>query len=445
MAELLNKLGEDIISATKKPADVIQLGMYHNLFSEGFEISPNLSEVYELALAYYESKILTKEELIKNSAYFVKVNNEFTNHYFICTGDPVKIPEYSSYRLKSFFINNQFRTGYATHGLFPYRGKFHPQMIKAIINIMGVKPNDTILDPMMGSGTVPVEAALMGIKAIGIDASPFCRFMAQAKCDALEIKHKCLDGLMNKYESLFSDFNSGPKNFAGQIKIFLKNNPFLEKYDSKKIFNLIFLAFLDSEGYAQRSKRKTHIEHFKSILERYIAAINKIALVENHLNITPAKTILQQGDARDLGIDSNSIDGIIFSPPYSFAIDYLENDFSHLKYFEKNIATLNKNMIGMQGKSLKEKYSLYLEDMNKVISECSRVLKKGRFCTIIIGTNDSQLSNALKIPKENVSGLNKVIINIALTKGFSHIRSLPRQIVGMANTMRQEYIVILQK
>ena len=159
----------------------------------------------------------------------------------------------------------------------------------------------------------------------------------------------------------------------------------------------------------------------------------------------PAQTILQQGDARNLDIDTNSIDGIIFSPPYSFAIDYLKNDLSHLKYFEKDISKLNKSMIGMRGKSLKEKYSIYLEDIDKVISECFRVLKKSRFCIIIIGTNDSQLSKALKIPKKNVSGLNKVITDIGLSKGFSHIRSLPRQIVGMANTMRQEYIVILQK
>jgi len=298
---------------------------------------------------------------------------------------------------------------------------------------------------MMGSGTVPVEAALMGIKAIGIDSSPFCRFMAQTKCDALEIAPNCLDGLINKYENLFSDFNSGPKTFSEQKELFLKKNDFPETIDSKKIFNLLFLAFLDSEGYAQRSKRKSHIEHFKSILERYITVVNKITIVEKHLNITPAQTILQQGDARNLDIESNSIDGIIFSPPYSFAIDYLENDLSHLKYFEKNISKLNTSMIGMRGKSLKEKYSIYLEDMDKVISECSRVLKKDRFCTIIIGTNDSQLSKALKIPKEDVLGLNKVIVDIALSKGLSHIRSLPRQIVGMANTMRQEYIVILQK
>ena len=445
MAELLNKFGVNIINETKNPTDVIKQGMYYNLFSEGFDISPNLSEVYELALAYYESKILTKKELIKNSAYFVKVDNEFTNHYFICTGDPVKIPEYSSSRLKSFFINNQFRTGYATHGLFPYRGKFHPQMIKAIINIMGLKPNDTLLDPMMGSGTVPVEAALMGIKAIGVDSSPFCRFMAQTKCDALKINYKCLDGLIDKYKNIFLDFNSCPKKIDEQKDLFFKNNQLSEKIDKEKIFNLVFLAFLDSEGYAQRSKRKSHIEHFRSIIERYITAINKIAVVLDHLNITPAQTILQQGDARNLDIESSSIDGIIFSPPYSFAIDYLKNDLSHLKYFEKNISKLNKSMIGMRGKSLKEKYSIYLEDMDKVISECSRVLRKGRFCTIIIGTNDSQLSRALKIPKENVSGLNKVIINIGLSKGLSHVRSLQRQIIGMANTMRQEYIVILQK
>ena len=68
---------------------------------------------------------------------------------------------------------------------FPYRGKFHPQMIKGLMNVMGLKPGDTVLDPMMGSGTVLVEACLMGIKSIGIDASPFCRFMTQTKLDVL--------------------------------------------------------------------------------------------------------------------------------------------------------------------------------------------------------------------------------------------------------------------
>lgn len=445
MDELLYKTGEIDNSLNKGPAHVIQQGMFFNLFTNGLELSPNLSEVYELALAYYESRILTQKELLENSAYFVKVESMFTNHFYICTGDPVKIPEYSSSRLKSFFINNQFRTGYSTHGLFPYRGKFHPQMIKALINIMGIKPGETILDPMMGSGTVPVEASLMGINSIGIDSSPFCKFMAQVKCDALKINPICLDDLLRKYESIFLDFNSCPKKLEDQKDLFLHNNFFPESVDREEIFNLVFLAFLDSEGYAQRSKRKSHLEHFKSILERYFTVVNKILAVENHLKIEPANTNLVQGDARKIDNENSSIDGIIFSPPYSFAIDYLKNDFSHLAYFENDLLNLSQKMIGMRGKTLKEKYHLYLEDMDKVISECYRVLKPGRFCTIIIGTNDSQLSKALKIPRNEVSGLNEIIKKMGLSKGFSHIRSLPRQIVGMANTMRQEYIVILQK
>ena len=35
-----------------------------------------------------------------------------------------------------------------THGLFPYRGKFHPQLIRALLNILKVKKGDVVLDPM---------------------------------------------------------------------------------------------------------------------------------------------------------------------------------------------------------------------------------------------------------------------------------------------------------
>ena len=102
-------------------------------------------------------------------------------------------------------------------------------------------------------------------------------------------------------------------------------------------------------------------------------------------------------------------------------------------------------MVGLRGKTLKEKYALYIEDINKILAECTRVLKPGCFCTIIIGTNDNQLSKALDLPKEELPGLHKIIIDIAQTHRFFHVRTLARQISGIANTMRNEYIVILSK
>ena len=101
-------------------------------------------------MAYYESQQLSEEELIKNGAYFARVGESFTRHFLTCSGKPVKLPDYSSSRLRAFFKTNQFKTGYATHGLFPYRGKFHPQMIKGVLNTMGLHPGDSVLDPMIG-------------------------------------------------------------------------------------------------------------------------------------------------------------------------------------------------------------------------------------------------------------------------------------------------------
>ncbi|MDP1591233.1 MAG: DNA methyltransferase, partial [Prosthecobacter sp.] len=140
-----------------------------------------MNEIYELELAYAESQQLARDELIRRGAYFAAVGGRQTHHFRLCTGEALRLPGDAAAHRKRFFEKNQFRTGYATHGLFPYRGKFHPQMIKGIINMMGLKPGDVVLDPTMGSGTTLVEAHSMGIHSIGVDASPFCRFMAAAK------------------------------------------------------------------------------------------------------------------------------------------------------------------------------------------------------------------------------------------------------------------------
>ncbi len=455
---------ESELGKTDISAKILSKGMYHRLFQKHHMIIPQLSEVYELALAYYESSILSDKELVRNSAYFSRIGGEFTRHFLMCTGDPVLLPNHSSSRLKSFFSNNQFRTGYATHGLFPYRGKFHPQMIKALINIMGLKPGNTILDPMMGSGTVLIEASLMGVKSIGFDASPFCKFMARTKYDALSLPQNPLNRAERNFEPLFDFFTkfAGKPILGGKKKETPIKNRIQEvqtdfggsnlkelmdiiETDDINTMNFLLLAYLDSAGYSERSKRKSPLLQFKSILERYVFVVKKIDRVLNFLEIRPAETVISRGDARAMSVDDSSVDGILFSPPYSFAINYLLNDSFHLNFFGEDIGELQKNMVGLRGKNIKEKYALYIEDMKRILSECARVLRSERFCTIIVGTNDNQLSKALGVPKSQVTGLHKTVINLASQYGFSLTRLLSRRISGIANTMRNEFIVILRK
>lgn len=102
-------------------------------------------------------------------------------------------------------------------------------------------------------------------------------------------------------------------------------------------------------------------------------------------------------------------------------------------------------MIGLSGRTLQDKFDLYLQDMKTTILECARVLRPGRFCVIIIGTNDNQLSKIFKKLVENVQGLDEITIELGKTYGFKLIRKIERKITGIANTMRTESILMLQK
>lgn len=77
------------------------------------------------------------------------------------------------------------------------------------------------------------------------------------------------------------------------------------------------------------------------------------------------KVFLRKGDARNLDfIPDNSIDLICTHPPYANIIEYSENieeDLSHLKISE------------------------FLEEMKKVATESYRVLKKDKFCAVLMG------------------------------------------------------------
>jgi hypothetical protein len=83
--------------------------------------------------------------------------------------------------------------------------------------------------------------------------------------------------------------------------------------------------------------------------------------------------------------------------------------------------------------------------MKTILAECSRVLRKGKFCTVIIGTNENQLSKILKKPVEKIKGLDEIIIELGNLFGLKLVRKIERQITGIANTMRTESILLLQK
>lgn len=461
------KDSEIVVKNQDQVLQALSSEIYPIIFPSRLELVPQLNELYELELAFYESQILADEEIILNGGYFARVGETLTRHFLICEGEPVRLPQHSSSRLRSFFQKNQFRTGYATHGLFPYRGKFHPQMIKGLMNAMGLKPGDTVLDPMMGSGTVSIEATIMGIHSIGVDISPFCRFMTQAKLDGLSLPLKPIRTALDNCSLTFEYFTAlvGQPEQGKKIKRAEKTASLFSVREGgaridlaprpgtrlpsgcevPEVHNFLLLAYLDSAGYAERSNRKSPFEQFRAILERYLFVAEKIqrVLAGVESNLGTAKVL--EGDARKIPLEDSAVDGVIFSPPYSFAVDYLENDSFHLDFMGVDTETLREKMIGLRGNALDEKFELYKADMDRVLSECARVLRPKRICTIVVGTNNNQLSKILNVQPEEVQGIHEILCDLASSHGLRLVRKMNRQISGIANTMRTEFILMLER
>lgn len=390
-----------------------------------FELLPNTSEIFELELAFYEYKILTKNEIISRGAFFKSVDGISTNHYVICSNNSPLIWEGRSKITRSYFKEGNFSTGYATHGLFPYRGKFHPQLIKAILNILKIQPGDVVLDPMCGSGTLNVEASIIGIDSIGIEKSPFCMLMSKVKYEALKVDS-------SKLSSILKDMHKNYRNLISNKKL-----PLDFSYDNG--FNpektIILLAFLDAMGYARRCSKSIDVL-FPSVLKRYAEQIKSFIVVRDKLGLKIGNARFEIGDARNLPLEDNSIDAIITSPPYSFAIDYAENDRPQLEYLGYNVSELKNEMIGLKGKTRKEKLAIYFEDMNQVLFEMARVLKKGKYAVIIIGSNDIQTGGIR---------LETRIEEMALNHRFVLDQKIVKPIKGIQNTMKDEYILFLRR
>lgn len=75
-------------------------------------------------------------------------------------------------------------TRYGLHGIHEYKGKFNPQVVRALMNVLDVDAA-VLFDPFCGSGTSLIEAVRLGVSAVGVDRSPMAVFLASAKAKAL--------------------------------------------------------------------------------------------------------------------------------------------------------------------------------------------------------------------------------------------------------------------
>lgn len=80
-------------------------------------------------------------------------------------------------------------TRYGLHGVHEYKGKFNPQVVRALCNV--VDPcADLLVDPFCGCGTALIEGLRLRMAVLGVDRSPLASFLATAKVAATARRDK---------------------------------------------------------------------------------------------------------------------------------------------------------------------------------------------------------------------------------------------------------------
>ncbi|MEO0097449.1 MAG: DNA methyltransferase [candidate division WOR-3 bacterium] len=381
----------------------------------------NVQFIYELALAQLELhslgvnfeisnglrdfkllEIKDEEKVRKRLAYFKFVKDKPTDYFKIIQKN----------RTRSV---NQ----YLTHWIYPYKGKFHPQMIRALMNIIRLEEGAVVLDPFIGSGTTAVEAQLLGINCVGIDISPLCVLQSKVKTESINVLSQIIEW---KRKILTTSFDI--KNLNNIIDTIPNENV-------RNFYKMVKLIAISDN--ARRGKNFSN-SFFKN-LELMIASVSDYIEITEELNLKLGKLDIKEGDARALPLKNESVDGIITSPPYSIALDYVSNDAHALKELGYNLLEIREKFIGVRGKG-KQRIDFYNEDMKKSLEEMFRVLKPKKYAVIIIG-------NATYIGKE----INTIefVIDYAEKIGFKLVKNIDKIIYGLYNVMQKENILIFRK
>lgn len=382
----------------------------------------NVQFIYELYLAELELKALGvkfeiskgcrnfkifngKEDIKKRSAYFEEVSGEHT-HYFMITQ-----------KNRTNSVNQ-----YLTHWFYPYKGKFHPQMIRALINIIGVRDGQIVLDPFSGSGTTALECMLLGVDFIGYDISPLCVIIGRVKTESVHALSE-IEGLKNDILR-YSITLKGEEYYSFLDK--LTNNEIVKNF--YKLVRLIAISDLSR-------RKKDYKSSFVKNLHLMLLSVKDMKEIKESLNLSFGKISIEEGDARNLKLPDNSVDGIITSPPYSIALDYVQNDIHALKDLGYNHKEIREWFIGVRGNG-KERIELYNEDMKKAYKEMYRVLKPNRYAVIVIG-------NAKYQGRE----IDTVGFTIDYMEGleFKLEENIDKIIFGLYNVMKDENVLIFKK
>ena len=328
---------------------------------------------------------------------------------------------------------------------YRYKEGFSIALVEQLIKEYSKNKKGVILDPFCGSGSTLIAANNLGYSGVGFEVNPFSYFLS--KCKLTQYDTVTIENFKESYERVLSSasrktveyklpkLSISDKVFSKEIEeYFMTVGQIIEDFRRDiKIYNLLKLGWLAClELLSNYRKAGNGLKVKKYVKPRIITKADaRVALLEEYQNIyidllkikPKADNALYNESCLQMGafIEDESVEGIIFSPPYANCFDYTEiyklelwfgnfvTEYVDLKNLRKQ--SLHSHLNGdlksdvvprsdilselinvLQKKELWDKkipkmLQLYYDDMFKVLDECYRVLNDKGFCCIVVGNS----------------------------------------------------------
>lgn len=285
------------------------------------------------------------------------------------------------------------------HQLAPYIGKLKPVIARELLRRY-TEPDDVVLDCFSGSGTVPLEAVLLGRRVIAFDANPYAVTLTRAKLEAPMSIETALELLALRYTASLSrpkyslsaipDWvqkffhpntlqdairfadeciaQDDPFSFACLLGILHHQRPGFLSYPSSHL-----VPYLRDKKYPREEFPEMYTE--RAVLPRLEAKVRRT--YKNFTSVERGR-VLQVGrcDVAELAL-GREVDAIVTSPPYMNALDYVRDNRLRMWFLDRRTANYSPEPTEKQGQS---------DAITAAFAwNALRLLKSGGHCVLVVG------------------------------------------------------------
>jgi hypothetical protein len=322
----------------------------------------------------------------------------------------------------------------------PFPARMDPGL--AIGALERLPENSTVLDPMMGSGTVVALARAMGHRGIGFDVDPLSVLISRVWTRPLNADRAWRSAIRvvttaNRTSSRMRQADAYPRDADDETRHFIRYwfDPrsrcqlaalakAIEGERNTGVRDALWCGFsrliISKQAGASRAMDLSHSRPHRAFetapirpLDHFLGAMDRVIQgCVPHGEFAGPPSCVGLGDARRLRVESRSVDLVFTSPPYLNAIDYLRCSKFTLVWMghpASELRAIRSSSIGTEaGGASSDEHSLlvkrlgvgeglpnrvrgylyrYAADLRVFFDEVQRVLTPNGRATVVIGEN----------------------------------------------------------